>query len=701
MNERNSNDMIIMINECFEHLSNIKNININELLNFNLTKICNFINCDYGLIGELQNNLKNEKFIRYYGMYGFDVNNYTKSYDKNGYCDFIPNDFFHDKVIETKKYVVCNNISEYSKYIKTENCQLINTFCSFPLLKNNNVIGVIAFARKDKVNFTGSEIKKLEPFTKFISNVLINIRNMEEIEHHKMSFIANMSHEVRTPLNAIITMIEMLMNTNLNSKQYDYVDTIKTCGIQLMDILNDILDFSKIINNGIKLKMAPMSINKCISSVHSMLLQKANEKDLKFDFVISNDVPDMLIGDLIRIKQVLMNIISNSIKFTKKGSVNIIVNSKSLNENECELSIKIKDTGIGIPDDKIDKVFDSFRQIENDYLSDICGVGLGLAISKHIVELYKGNISIESKINIGTTINIKIPFHIFKETLDMDILQKYFTNKNVLIYHKEVQERISLFSMMSEYNIKPILTSSIDETIMYLTNNNFNFEFILLNMNDLSSDDIFKIQRVKNATIKVIILDITSHENKILSYDYKLLRPIDKTKISYLLNLIFTSNQYNVAKIHNEIMINNNLHKISNVNPDCDKIITDVNKNIKILVAEDNKQNQKVMLELLNSIGYNNIVLTEDGLETYNKLVNDTFDIAFVDLKMPIMSGITAVVKYKEKCDKSTVIIAVTASLSNDVKKQCYDAGMNGFIAKPIDKKDLETIMELIFGSKK
>jgi CheY-like chemotaxis protein len=135
---------------------------------------------------------------------------------------------------------------------------------------------------------------------------------------------------------------------------------------------------------------------------------------------------------------------------------------------------------------------------------------------------------------------------------------------------------------------------------------------------------------------------------------------------------------------------------MNNVNPDCDKIITDVNKNIKILVAEDNKQNQKVMLELLNSIGYNNIVLTEDGLETYNKLVNDTFDIAFVDLKMPIMSGITAVVKYKEKCDKSTVIIAVTASLSSDVKKQCYDAGMDGFIAKPIDKKDLETIMELL-----
>lgn len=699
MNDRH--DMIEMINECFEHLSNIKNINITELLNYNLDKICKFVNCDYGFIGEKQKNENNSDFLRYYAIYGFDASIYFKSYEKNGYIDFMPNNLLHNKVLETKNYVVCNDIMEHRKKPFSENHPIMNTFCAFPLMKKDVIIGVIGFARKDKIDFTEDEIKQIVPFTKFISNLLINVRNIEEIEHHKMSFIANMSHEVRTPLNAIITMIELLMNTNMNQKQYEYVDTIKTCGIQLMDILNDILDFSKIINNGIKLKLTPMSINKCINSVYSMMLPKSNEKELQMELHIGNDVPDMVIGDIIRIKQVLMNVVSNAIKFTKKGTIKITVQTIPVNDEECEILFTVQDSGIGIPDDKICKVFDSFRQIENDYLSDICGVGLGLAITKHIVDLFKGNVWIESKINFGTIVNIKLPLHIFKETMDDNVLIKYFTNKNVLIYDTEMQERMSLFSMMNEFNLRPILTSSIDETVMYLTNNNFCFEFILLNMNDLSPEDILKIQRVKNSTIKVIILDMTNHENNFLSYDYKLLRPIDKTKISYLLNLIFTSNQYNSVKLHNEIIINNNFHKISNVNPDYEKKNYSINKNIKILVAEDNKQNQKVIQELLNSIGYFNISLTEDGLETYNKLIAETFDIAFVDLKMPIMSGITAVTKFKETCNKNTVIIAVTASLSAEVKKQCYEAKMEGFIAKPIDKKDLETVMNLIMENKK
>ena len=220
---------------------------------------------------------------------------------------------------------------------------------------------------------------------------------------------------------------------------------------------------------------------------------------------------------------------------------------------------------------------------------------------------------------------------------------------------------------------------------------------MIINMNDLDISDIIKIQYVKNSTIKIIILDVNDIEQKLLLYDYKILRPINKDKINYLLNLIYTANQFNSSNIHNEIIINNNIQKIKNINLSPKLNDRDLNS-IKILIAEDNKQNQFVIIELLNSLSYTNIVLVDNGLDAYDKLINEDYDIAFIDLKMTY-SGFQVITNYKKyfkenNIIKNTILIAVTASVSQEVKEKSFSIGFNGFITKPINKQDFETTLK-------
>lgn len=707
-----SEKIIDIINICYTYLSHEKiNNNIKNTFQYILHEICKNVQCDFGIIGEIT-----DKNITH--NYQYHSNNNTKV------TDFILCDYVKKHIFENTSYID----NQYCNKSKQEPCdcehhnQYVESIIITQLLHNTSLNGVLILGRYKNNNdsdsnsnstsksnsFSKNDLSTLKPLIQFVSNTLSYVNNTEDIEMKKLNFIANMGHEVRTPLNAIISMIELLSNTELTNKQFEYINSLRTCGFQLMDILNDILDFSKIMNNGIKLKYEPMSINKCVHSVITMLNNKAFEKDIPINYTIDNDIPDMVMGDNIRIKQILMNVLSNAIKFTKKGHINIDVNvhkSQPLLDDKITISFTIKDTGIGISEDKLPKIYDSFRQIENDYLNEICGVGLGLSITKHLVDLFSGTIVTESQVGKGTTVNIQLPLHVFKDNIDKKVLLEYFKYKNVLIFDSNIQERVSLFNIIAENNLKPILTSSMTEILMYLSHNSFDFEFLLLNMNDLTTNDIVKIQRIKNSAIKVIILDENSINN-IYGYDYKLIRPVNNIKILELLNIIYTTHQYNTLRLHNEISIHNNIFKISNVNVN-NQILKETPKtnlldpnNIDILIAEDNKQNQIVLCELLSCIGYKNITIVDDGLECLNKLTKYQYHVAFVDLKMPLLSGIDAVVQYKKTNPvKSPVIIAVTANIASEVKKLCFDNHMDGFITKPVDKTDLENVMKLIIAN--
>lgn len=680
------NDTIIsMINECFEY--SIIEKNISEIMKFNLIKINELIKFNHGFIGEKNVSDDDKVFIRYYGLIT-NNDDLDHQYNKNGYIDFYPEDI---TMIDKQDF------HYFSKFVYTNDNHELNNLHLFPLKNKDSIVGIIGFSNDEK--YTDDIIKQLTPFTKFVGNVLINIRNTENLEKHKMSFIANMSHEVRTPLNAIITTLDLMSKTELTTQQFMQFETIKTCSTQLMEIVNDILDYSKILTNGLKIKLAPTSLNKCVQNVYNILIQKAIEKDIILEYFINKDVPDMIIGDSTRINQALLNILSNGIKFTKTGSVTLLISVIKTDFMECELLFKITDTGIGIPSGKINKVFDAFRQIDNDYLSDICGVGLGLPITKYIAELFNGSIEISSRINVGTEVSLNMKFKVYQNIVDIDKLKLYYTNKNILLLDSDIAESKFLYAYLAEMNIKPILSSCIDEAMLYLSNDIFIFEFLLININTVSDSDISKIYRLKNSTVKIIIVDLDDKDKRNINYDYKILRPINTHKINEFLNLVYIGSLYQSKNNHNEVLINKKIHKISNVNMSIQEVSTP--KKFNILVAEDNKQNQIVMVAILNLLGYSDIVVANDGLEAYSELAEKDYDIAFVDLKMPGISGIDVTIKFKQKYpEKNTFIIAVTASLSEEIKKRCFDSKMDGFITKPIDKDDIKTIINLIIDNK-
>jgi signal transduction histidine kinase/CheY-like chemotaxis protein len=680
------NDTIIsMINECFEY--SIIEKNISEIMKFNLIKINELIKFNHGFIGEKNVSDDDKVFIRYYGLIT-NNDDLDHQYNKNGYIDFYPEDI---------TMVDKQDFHYFSKFVYTNDNHELNNLHLFPLKNKDSIVGIIGFSNDEK--YTDDIIKQLTPFTKFVGNVLINIRNTENLEKHKMSFIANMSHEVRTPLNAIITTLDLMSKTELSPQQFMQFETIKTCSTQLMEIVNDILDYSKILTNGLKIKLAPTSLNKCVQNVYNILIQKAIEKDIILEYFIDKDVPDMIIGDSTRINQALLNILSNGIKFTKAGSVTLLISVIKTDYMQCELLFKITDTGIGIPSGKINKVFDAFRQIDNDYLSDICGVGLGLPITKYIAELFNGSIEISSRINVGTEVSLNMKFKVYQNIVDIDKLKLYYTNKNILLLDSDIAESKFLYSYLAEMNIKPILSSCIDEAMLYLSNDIFIFEFLLININTVSDSDISKIYRLKNSTVKIIIVDLDDKDKRNINYDYKILRPINTHKINEFLNLVYIGSLYQSKNNHNEVLINKKIHKISNVNMSIQEVSTP--KKFNILVAEDNKQNQIVMVSILNLLGYSDIVIANDGLEAYSELAEKDYDIAFIDLKMPGISGIDVTIKFKQKYpEKNTFIIAVTASLSEEIKKRCFDSKMDGFITKPIDKDDIKTIINLIIDNK-
>jgi signal transduction histidine kinase/CheY-like chemotaxis protein len=674
-----------MINECFEY--SIIEKNISEIMKFNLIKINELIKFNHGFIGEKNVSDDDKVFIRYYGLIT-NNDDLDHQYNKNGYIDFYPEDI---------TMVDKQDFHYFSKFVYTNDNHELNNLHLFPLKNKDSIVGIIGFSNDEK--YTDDIIKQLTPFTKFVGNVLINIRNTENLEKHKMSFIANMSHEVRTPLNAIITTLDLMSKTELSPQQFMQFETIKTCSTQLMEIVNDILDYSKILTNGLKIKLAPTSLNKCVQNVYNILIQKAIEKDIILEYFIDKDVPDMIIGDSTRINQALLNILSNGIKFTKAGSVTLLISVIKTDYMQCELLFKITDTGIGIPSGKINKVFDAFRQIDNDYLSDICGVGLGLPITKYIAELFNGSIEISSRINVGTEVSLNMKFKVYQNIVDIDKLKLYYTNKNILLLDSDIAESKFLYSYLAEMNIKPILSSCIDEAMLYLSNDIFIFEFLLININTVSDSDISKIYRLKNSTVKIIIVDLDDKDKRNINYDYKILRPINTHKINEFLNLVYIGSLYQSKNNHNEVLINKKIHKISNVNMSIQEVSTP--KKFNILVAEDNKQNQIVMVSILNLLGYSDIVIANDGLEAYSELAEKDYDIAFIDLKMPGISGIDVTIKFKQKYpEKNTFIIAVTASLSEEIKKRCFDSKMDGFITKPIDKDDIKTIINLIIDNK-
>lgn len=509
------------------------------------------------------------------------------------------------------------------------------------------------------------------------SNIQLNFAKKEaqDANRVKSDFLAKMSHELRTPLNGVIGFTRQLHKTPLNKHQKDYLDTIELSANSLMTIISDILDFSKLEAGAMELESIQFQLRDTINEVLTLLAPSADDKNLELSIYINSHVPDHLTGDPTRFKQVLINLISNAIKFTEKGAIKIDISHRLLDEERVSILVSVTDTGVGIPMDKQDTLFTPFGQADSSITRKFGGTGLGLIITKHIVEAMNGHITLNSAPGNGTCFTFNGVFRLPNHKFTSDLPSKSLANKRILYLEPHEHTHHAVVELLGDWDTK--VTACFNEKAFFNElKNDFNYDICLIG--HVASVD--EMQRIKSYVKAVrgstdylyLMLNTVSHNMREAyigsGVDACLSKPLNHRKLCEILAAPYRLD-----------------HPVHNIEQGGDKLLP-----LKALVVDDNDANLKLICTLLNEqIEF--IDTAHNGSQAYSLSKSHKYDIIFMDIQMPIMDGITACKLIKESSlNEDTPIIAVTAHALAGEKEQLLKDGFKGYLTKPIDEDMLK-----------
>jgi signal transduction histidine kinase/CheY-like chemotaxis protein/putative methionine-R-sulfoxide reductase with GAF domain len=592
---------------------------------------------------------------------------------------------------------------EYPDTLELLKINTIHSVAEIPLLSDGQPLGTIAVLRAEHRPFTESEIVLMESFADQAVIAIQNARLFSEIEEkgrlleaanlHKSQFLATMSHEIRTPMNGIMGMANLLQRTSLDHEQSDFVQTMLRSSETLLSVIDDILDFSKIESGKLELESVTMNLASVAESALDIVAPVAAKKGVELIYALDAGLPTDIKGDPLRLRQVLLNLLHNAIKFTEVGEVELVIRAQGMRDDQIQIMFEVRDTGIGIPGERLDRLFKSFSQVDASATRRFGGTGLGLAISQSLVQLMGGTITVDSTVGAGSMFQFKLNFD-FLQTVQPEAKQPQpsLDRKQILIVDDNSASRLLLERHVRQWKMLPLSFASGQDALQYLASGGIaDIALFDMVMPEVTGIDLVRAIRASSPAVSFPIILLSSLDSD----------TFDQVQQVKALFSAIVSKPIKPTVLCDAIVLSLTV-------PVEGMLQTDMTSHIKsgtqmaaphaarILLVDDHGTNRKFGLALLTRLGYQ-ANIASSGAEALAMCQDNVknFDVILMDIEMPDMDGIEAIRHIRNHATHGCpYLIALTANAIVGDREKYLAAGFDDYVSKPIRVEELEAALD-------